>query len=53
MGLFSRSSTKEQLQKKYAKLMEESFHLSKVNRKASDEKVAEAEVVLKQIEAMN
>ncbi|MEO9871726.1 Lacal_2735 family protein [Ekhidna sp.] len=52
MGLFSKTSPKEKLQKKYAKLMEESYNLSKSNRKASDEKVAEAEDVLKQINAL-
>ncbi|MEM9896594.1 MAG: Lacal_2735 family protein [Bacteroidota bacterium] len=52
MGLFSKKSPKEKLQKKYEKLMKESFELSKVNRKASDEKAAEADQVLKEIDAL-
>lgn len=52
MGLFSRKSPKEKLQKKYEKLMQESYNLSKSNRKASDAKVAEAEEVLKELNAM-
>jgi len=49
MGIFSRKSPKEKLQKQYEKLMKESYNLSKSNRQASDRKVAEAEEVLKQI----
>ena len=52
MGLFSRKSPKEKLQKQYEKLMTESYNLSKTNRKASDAKVAEAEEVLKKINAI-
>ena len=52
MGLFSRKSPKEKLQKKYEKLMKESYTLTKTNRKASDEKAAEADTVLKAIEAL-
>jgi len=32
--------------------MEEFFHLSKTNRKQADEKYAEAEAVMQQIEAL-
>ncbi|GAB4249144.1 MAG: hypothetical protein Tsb0034_28520 [Ekhidna sp.] len=52
MGLFKRTSPKEKLQKQYEKLMKESYKLSKVNRQASDAKVAEAEEVLKQINSL-
>ncbi|WP_424963454.1 Lacal_2735 family protein [Ekhidna sp.] len=52
MGLFSRTTPKEKLQKKYEKLMKESYTLSKTNRKASDEKAAEADKVLKEIDAL-
>lgn len=52
MGLFSRKSPREKLQKQYEKLMKESYNLSKSNRQASDKKVAEAEEVLKQINAL-
>ncbi len=53
MGIFSRKSPKEKLQKKYEKLMKESYDLSKSNRQASDAKVAEAEEVLQQISALS
>ncbi|WP_420316315.1 Lacal_2735 family protein [Ekhidna sp.] len=52
MGLFSKTTPKEKLQKKYEKLMKESYNLSKSNRKASDEKAAEADKVLKEMEAL-
>ena len=49
-GLFG--SKKTSLEKKYAKLLEESHKLSHVNRKQSDLKLAEANEVLKAIEDM-
>ena len=52
MGLFKKKTEKEKLQQKYEKLMKESFTLSKTNRRASDEKAAEADQVLKRIEAL-
>ncbi len=52
MGIFSRKSPKEKLQKKYEKLLKEAFDLSKTNRSASDAKQVEADQVLKQIEAL-
>ena len=51
MGLFKRKSEKEKLQDKYAKLMAEAHKLSTSNRKLSDEKVAEAEEVMKKLDA--
>ena len=50
-GLFKKSEL-AQLQKKYRRLMEESHRLSAVNRKAADEKFAEAEEIMKKIEAL-
>lgn len=50
-GLFKKDPSKK-LQKKYDKLMEESFRLSKINRRQADEKYAEAEAVMQQIEDM-
>jgi len=52
MGLFSKKSPKEKLQKKYEKLMKEAFELSKIDRQASDTKYAEADAVIKEIETM-
>ncbi|WP_369862966.1 Lacal_2735 family protein [Aquimarina sp. Aq107] len=51
--LFKKKSEKEQLQKKYRLLMEESYKLSHTNRKASDNKQAEAEEILKRIEQLS
>ena len=51
MVLFKRKSEKEKLQDKYAKLMAEAHKLSTSNRKLSDEKVAEAEEVMKKLDA--
>jgi hypothetical protein len=52
-GLFKKKSEKEKLQEKYEKLMKEAYDLSTTNRKASDGKYAEADVVLKQMEALD
>jgi len=51
-SLFKKKSPKQKLQDKYAKLMAEAHQLSTSNRKLSDEKVAEAEEVMKQIDAL-
>ena len=50
-GLFKKKSKKQILEEKYKRLIEEAYRLSKINRKASDAKTAEAEEVLAQIEA--
>jgi len=49
-GLFP--NKKKSLEKKYAKLLEEAHRLSHVNRKQSDLKMAEADKVLKEIDAL-
>lgn len=51
-GLFKKKSEVEKLQEKYAKLMEEAYRLSTVDRKLSDEKTYEAEQIMKKIEAL-
>jgi len=51
-GFFKKKSPKEVLEKKYKTLLEEAHRLSKTDRKASDMKTAEAEAVLKEIEAL-
>ncbi|MBR9999042.1 MAG: Lacal_2735 family protein [Cyclobacteriaceae bacterium] len=53
LKLFRKKSEKEKLQEKYRKLMEEAYRLSHSNRKAADEKTAEAESILKKIEALD
>ena len=50
--LFKKRSSKEKLQDQYAKLMSEAHLLSTRNRKLSDAKIAEAEGVMKKIEAI-
>lgn len=52
MGWFSGKSEKEKLQEQYKKLVEEAYKLSHTNRKASDLKTAEADVLIKKIESM-
>jgi hypothetical protein len=51
-GLFKKKTEVEKLNEKYDKLMKESFDLSKINRKASDEKYAEADKIMKKIEKL-
>lgn len=51
-GLFKKKSEKEKLEEKYRKLIDESYKLSHTNRTASDQKAAEADAVLKQIESI-
>lgn len=51
-GLFNRKSEKEKLNDQYKKLLKEAHTLSTTNRKLSDQKVGEADVILKKIEAL-
>ncbi|WP_426429981.1 Lacal_2735 family protein [Winogradskyella sp. HB-48] len=51
-GLFKKTSEVDKLQKKYEKLMAEWHQLSTTNRAKSDEKYAEAQKVLEQLEAL-
>lgn len=52
-GLFKKTSEADRLQKQYEKLMAESHRLSTTNRSASDLKMAEANKVMDQLEALN
>lgn len=52
-GLFKKKSEKEKLEDQYEKLLAEAHKLSTINRTASDAKAAEADAVLKQLEAMD
>jgi len=49
-GLFKKKSPVEKLKVQYTQLMEEAYQLSQTDRRAGDEKYAEAEEVMKQIE---
>lgn len=51
-GLFKKKSEKEKLEEQYNKLIKESYDLSHKDRKASDQKAAEADAILKKIEAL-
>lgn len=47
--LFKKKTELEKLNEKYAKLMKEAHELSAIDRKKSDEKVAESESVMVRI----
>ena len=49
-GLFKKKSEVEKLELKYKQLMEEAHQLSTTSRSKSDEKMYEADEVLKQID---
>lgn len=51
-NLFKKKSEKEKLTELYQKLQKEAFELSKVDRKLSDQKSAEAEEVMKKLEKL-
>jgi hypothetical protein len=52
-NLFKKKSPIEKLNNSYKKLLGEAHKLSTINRKLSDEKHAEADKVLKEIETLN
>ena len=49
-GIFKKKSKTKRLISKYNSLVREAFELSKINRTKSDEKTAEAELILKEIQ---
>lgn len=49
-GFFKKKTENEKLREQYKKLMEEAHRLSHSNRRAADEKYAEAEEVGRRIE---
>lgn len=52
-NLFKRKSQKEKLELKFKKLMKEWHKLSSINRKASDQKYAEAQTIAKLLGELN
>lgn len=52
-GLFKKKSEKEILDAAYKKLLKEAHTLSTTNRRLSDQKVSEANEVLKKLEALD
>lgn len=53
MGWFKKKTEKEKLQEQYKKLLNESYKLSHSDRKQSDLKAAEADEILRKIEALD
>jgi len=53
LGLFKKKTEKEKLMDKYKKLLSESHKLSHTDRRASDQKMLEADELIKKIEKMN
>ncbi len=51
--LFKKKTDREKLELQYKRLMVESYELSKTDRRASDAKVAEAEMVSKMIDEID
>lgn len=49
-GLFKKKSDLEKHQDLYKKLMEEAYKLQSINRKESDQKYLEADLILKKID---
>ncbi|SNR51716.1 hypothetical protein SAMN06265371_104204 [Lutibacter agarilyticus] len=52
-GLFKKKSEKDKLYEQYKKLTKEAHSLSSNNRKLSDQKVYEAEEIMKKLENLN
>jgi hypothetical protein len=51
-SFFKKKSPEELLRARYEALMKEAFELSTINRRASDEKYAEADALMKELEAL-
>lgn len=51
-SIFKKKSKVDKLDDQYRKLLKEAHRLSTVNRKLSDEKMAEADLLLKEIEKL-
>ena len=51
-GLFKKKTEKEKMQEQYEKLLREAFVLSSSNRRVSDQKIFEANEMMKQLEQL-
>jgi hypothetical protein len=51
-GLFKKKSEKDKLYEQYQKLTKEAHSLSSTNRKLSDQRVYEAEEIMKKLEKL-
>ena len=52
-GIFKKKTEKEKLEEQYRKLLSEAHQLSHTNRKAADEKLAEAEEIVNKIKLID
>ncbi len=52
-GIFKKKTEREKLQKRYEKLLREAYLLSSSNRRMSDQKTMEANIVLAQMDNLN
>lgn len=53
LGFFKKKTEKEKLQERYKKLLQEAHGLSTSNRKMSDQKIYEANEIMKKLEQFN
>jgi hypothetical protein len=51
-GIFKKKSEKEKLQQRYERLLKEAHDLSSTNRKESDRKTYEADLLAKEMEGL-
>ena len=51
-GIFKKKSEKEKLQQRYERLLKEAHDLSSANRKESDRKTYEADLLAKEMEGL-
>ncbi|WP_405604946.1 Lacal_2735 family protein [Polaribacter sp. Asnod1-A03] len=51
-GLFKKKTEKEKLQIQYKNLLKEAHHFSSIDRKKSDQKIFEAEVIMNKIQQL-
>jgi hypothetical protein len=49
MGIFRKKTEADRLRNKYKRLMEEAYRISRLDRKASDKKYAEADAIMQRI----
>ncbi len=52
-GIFKKKTEREKLQQRYEKLLREAYLLSSSNRRMSDQKTMEANIVLAQMDNLN
>lgn len=53
MGLFSKKTPIQKLEKQHKQLLAEAFKISKINRSEGDKKYAEADAILREIDRIS